>query len=93
MLATIDMDEGFRANWPGVRYGLGIMHIPTSCGGSWFHGGDVIGFETRGGVSADGSRSVTVSRNTSSLQPAAGVPAPPPDITADLIDHAPCGTG
>jgi D-alanyl-D-alanine carboxypeptidase len=28
--------------WPGVRYGLGLMQIPPSCGGSYFaHGGDL----------------------------------------------------
>nr|WP_255646078.1 serine hydrolase domain-containing protein [Actinoplanes polyasparticus] len=92
MLTTVDTNEAFRVNWPGGRYGLGIMYVPTSCGGSWFHGGDVIGSRTRGGVSADGSKSIVVSFNTSSLQPADGVPAPAHDPTADLIDDALCGT-
>lgn len=44
-------------------YGLGLMHRTLSCGKeSWSHGGDFNGFETRGGVTADG-RAVTVSVN------------------------------
>ncbi|MEV6240110.1 serine hydrolase domain-containing protein [Lentzea sp. NPDC051838] len=40
---------------PGVRYGLGIMTTPLSCGGNyWGHGGDIHGYETRGGVTEKG---------------------------------------
>ena len=40
---------------PGVQYGLGIASTPLSCGGTyWGHGGDIHGYETRGGVAADG---------------------------------------
>ena len=43
--------------WPGARYGLGLTSTPLSCGGlSWGHGGDIPGFETRGGVTEDGRR-------------------------------------
>ncbi|MEV6773318.1 serine hydrolase domain-containing protein [Nocardia sp. NPDC051030] len=48
---------------PGAEYGLGLMRRAVSCGKEfWGHGGDIDGFETRGGVTADG-RSVTVSVN------------------------------
>lgn len=41
--------------WPGVEYGLGIASAPMSCGGrSWGHGGDIHGYETRGGVTDTG---------------------------------------
>lgn len=90
METTVPASE-FQSNWPGARYGLGLLWIPNSCGGSWAHGGDIPGFQTRNGVSADGSRSVTVSMNTDSLLPEPGVPAPTKDITIDLIDHALCG--
>ncbi|BFV56095.1 serine hydrolase domain-containing protein [Kitasatospora sp. CMC57] len=39
----------------GAGYGLGIMRRPLSCGGVyWGHGGDIPGYETRGGVTEDG---------------------------------------
>ncbi|MEV1049083.1 serine hydrolase domain-containing protein [Streptomyces sp. NPDC049916] len=45
---------------PGWKYGLGVFSIPLSCGGVyWGHGGDIDGFETRGGATDDG-RSVGV---------------------------------
>ncbi|MEV6306917.1 serine hydrolase domain-containing protein [Actinoplanes sp. NPDC051861] len=50
--------------WPGVRYGLGIISIPLSCGGlAWGHGGDIPGYETRGGATTDG-RAATVAVTT-----------------------------
>ncbi|MFD9025806.1 serine hydrolase domain-containing protein [Streptomyces parvulus] len=40
---------------PGWRYGLGLFSIPLSCGGVyWGHGGDIDGYETRGGATDDG---------------------------------------
>ncbi|MFJ8561939.1 serine hydrolase domain-containing protein [Streptomyces microflavus] len=40
---------------PGARYGLGLVSRPLPCGGlSWGHGGSFPGYETRGGVTADG---------------------------------------
>lgn len=40
---------------PGWRYGLGLFSVPLSCGGVyWGHGGDIDGFETRGGATDDG---------------------------------------
>ncbi|UQW99488.1 serine hydrolase domain-containing protein [Streptomyces sp. RerS4] len=46
----------------GAGYGLGLMSRPLSCGGVyWGHGGDIAGFETRGGVTDDGrAANVTV---------------------------------
>ncbi|MFF5564821.1 serine hydrolase domain-containing protein [Streptomyces sp. NPDC012623] len=45
---------------PGARYGLGLMRKPLSCGGVyWGHGGDIHGYETRGGVTEKG-RSVNI---------------------------------
>ncbi|CAM5735053.1 Serine hydrolase OS=Streptomyces microflavus OX=1919 GN=Smic_41330 PE=4 SV=1 [Streptomyces microflavus] len=40
---------------PGARYGLGLVSRPLPCSGlSWGHGGSFPGYETRGGVTADG---------------------------------------
>jgi D-alanyl-D-alanine carboxypeptidase len=91
MQRTVRTNEGFEKNWPGVRYGLGLMWIPNPCGGQWAHGGDIMGFQTRNGVSADGKRSVIVSINTDSLKRDPGVPKPPVDVTTDLINDALCG--
>lgn len=39
----------------GGEYGLGIASTPLTCGGRyWGHGGDIHGYETRGGVTEDG---------------------------------------
>ncbi|MFF2079878.1 serine hydrolase domain-containing protein [Kitasatospora sp. NPDC058162] len=39
----------------GAGYGLGLISRPLSCGGVyWGHGGDIPGFETRGGATDDG---------------------------------------
>jgi D-alanyl-D-alanine carboxypeptidase len=47
--------------WPGARYGLGLMEIPLSCGGVYYsHAGDLAGYTTRDGASADGRRVVVV---------------------------------
>ena len=41
--------------WPGAEYGLGIASSPLTCGGRyWGHGGDIHGYETRGGVTENG---------------------------------------
>ncbi|MFF8957838.1 serine hydrolase domain-containing protein [Streptomyces sp. NPDC014894] len=45
---------------PGVRYGLGLVSTPLSCGGvSWGHGGDIPGYKTVSGAADDG-RAVTL---------------------------------
>ncbi len=44
----------------GSHYGLGLMSRQLSCGGVyWGHGGDIVGYETRGGVTDDG-RAVSI---------------------------------
>ncbi|WP_369056467.1 serine hydrolase domain-containing protein [Kineococcus terrestris] len=41
--------------WPGTRYGLGLSSSPLPDGALlWGHGGDIPGFETRGGATEDG---------------------------------------
>jgi D-alanyl-D-alanine carboxypeptidase len=82
----------FDPAWPGAEYGLGLMWIPNSCGGSWSHGGDIMGYKTRNGISADGTRSVVVTINTDSMIPEPDAPPLTTDPTVDLIDHALCGT-
>ncbi|WTQ56882.1 beta-lactamase family protein [Streptomyces sp. NBC_00158] len=46
----------------GAGYGLGLISRPLSCGGVyWGHGGDITGYETRGGVTENGrAANVTV---------------------------------
>ncbi|MCC3777940.1 serine hydrolase [Streptomyces sp. UNOB3_S3] len=52
MRTTVPADDLFG---PGGRYGLGIVSRPLSCGGVyWGHGGDLPGYETRGGVTETG---------------------------------------
>lgn len=61
-VAAVGLDEVI----PGVQYGLGIMSVPTSCGGLyWSHFGDTTGFTTRNAVNPEGSRAVVLSNNTS----------------------------
>jgi D-alanyl-D-alanine carboxypeptidase len=70
--------------WPGARYGLGLVSSPLSCGGvAWGHGGDIPGYETRGGVTDDG-RAVTVAVTS--------VPASEEAATdvLDVVDTALC---
>ncbi|SDT80794.1 D-alanyl-D-alanine carboxypeptidase [Streptomyces sp. TLI_053] len=39
----------------GVRYGLGLVSRPLSCGGvAWGHGGTIPGYESAGGTTEDG---------------------------------------
>ncbi|MEU9045890.1 MULTISPECIES: serine hydrolase domain-containing protein [unclassified Kitasatospora] len=48
----------------GVGAGLGIFSRPLSCGGVyWGHGGDIPGYETRGGATDDG-RAVNIAVTT-----------------------------
>ncbi|WP_327738239.1 beta-lactamase family protein [Streptomyces nojiriensis] len=69
----------------GLGYGLGLTSRPLSCGGIyWGHGGDIAGYETRGGVTDDG-RAVNVA-----------VTSIPTDDSAtqhvkDAVDRALCG--
>ncbi|WP_258346034.1 serine hydrolase domain-containing protein [Saccharopolyspora gregorii] len=92
MQRTVPATE-MEANWPGLRYGLGLMWAPNDCGGYWSHGGDIPGYKTRNGVSPDGERSVVVSINTDSLVPEPGVPAPTTDPVSEIVENALCGDG
>ncbi|MFE7190644.1 serine hydrolase domain-containing protein [Kitasatospora sp. NPDC057541] len=48
----------------GAGYGLGLISRPLSCGGVyWGHGGDIPGYETRGGATDDG-RAVNIAVTT-----------------------------
>lgn len=49
---------------PGMRYGLGIMWMPSRCGGYWAHGGDVPGISTVNGVTGDGRRAAVFALTT-----------------------------
>ncbi|MFC4008512.1 serine hydrolase domain-containing protein [Nonomuraea purpurea] len=55
----------------GWEYGLGLMKMPLSCGGvAWGHTGDIVGHETRNGVTEDG-RAATVAVTAQSATDAA----------------------
>lgn len=69
---------------PGARYGLGLMSIPLSCGGlAWGHGGDIPGYETRGGVTEDGRAATVAVTALPSDENAAGE-------VLDVVDTALC---
>ncbi|MBX9243296.1 beta-lactamase family protein [Actinotalea ferrariae] len=51
MTTTVPLPEGY----PGDGYGLGLMTTELSCGEVVYgHGGDIPGYSTRGGATADG---------------------------------------
>ncbi|GAA2097956.1 serine hydrolase domain-containing protein [Actinomadura alba] len=55
MVRTVPADP--ERTWPGARYGLGLFSTPLRCGGRyWGHGGTVPGYDTAGGITADGRR-------------------------------------
>ncbi|MFJ4785718.1 serine hydrolase domain-containing protein [Streptomyces sp. NPDC088794] len=65
--------------WPGARYGLGLMEIPLTCGGVYYsHAGDLMGYTTRDGVTADGRHTVVLE--------ATGDGAP--DLSTELAQNA-----
>jgi D-alanyl-D-alanine carboxypeptidase len=71
MHATVPAPE-LAAVIPGVGYGLGILRVPTRCGGEyWAHYGDTFGFSTRNAVDGAGTRAVVFAENTSLFLPAA----------------------
>ncbi|WP_316525157.1 serine hydrolase domain-containing protein [Kitasatospora brasiliensis] len=60
MRTTVPVDQVA----PGVRYGLGLMSRPLSCGGVyWGHGGTIPGYDTAGGATDDG-RAVSITVTT-----------------------------
>ncbi|WP_239159158.1 serine hydrolase domain-containing protein [Winogradskya humida] len=54
---------------PGIAYGLGIMWIPTRCGGYWAHFGDMPGVTTLNAVTPDGHHSAVLSITTQLANP------------------------
>ncbi|KRV48148.1 serine hydrolase [Wenjunlia vitaminophila] len=62
MRRVVPVPEDFQVAFPGLRYGLGLMEEPLTCGGvRWGHGGDLAGGTVRVGVTDDGRRSVVLS--------------------------------
>ncbi|MFD9999056.1 serine hydrolase domain-containing protein [[Kitasatospora] papulosa] len=46
---------------PGVKYGLGLGELPLPCGGTYFgHPGELLGYRSWSGVTADGARTAVV---------------------------------
>ncbi|MEV5600081.1 serine hydrolase domain-containing protein [Streptomyces sp. NPDC052299] len=71
----------------GVRYGLGIAEIPLSCGGTYFgHRGELLGYTTWAGATADGGRSAAVYVNGDGGKGTQ-------DAMTGLVDRELCGTG
>jgi D-alanyl-D-alanine carboxypeptidase len=61
MRRTVPVGEDYEIAFPGLRYGLGLMQEPLTCGGHrWGHGGDLAGLTVRDGVTEDGRRSIVV---------------------------------
>jgi D-alanyl-D-alanine carboxypeptidase len=61
MRDTVPVGEDYEVAFPGLRYGLGLMQEPLSCGGHrWGHGGDIDGGTVRDAVTDDGRRSIVV---------------------------------
>ncbi|MCK2215201.1 beta-lactamase family protein [Actinomadura sp. ATCC 31491] len=90
MRHTVPVDEQTDRIWPGARYGLGVFTRPLSCGGvSWGHGGDILGYMTRTGVSADGKLSVIVSMS-SERKDSLDALLRQDKAAATLIDHVLC---
>jgi D-alanyl-D-alanine carboxypeptidase len=61
MRRTVPVPEQYQAIFPGLRYGLGLMQEPLTCGGyRWAHHGDGETGTVRLGVTEDGRRSIVV---------------------------------
>lgn len=72
----------------GVRYGLGLIWVPLSCGGGyWTHPGDILGYSVWDGVTSGGRRTAAVMASAE----LAGQPAISQHVTeARLVDDALC---
>lgn len=71
---------------PGADYGLALIHRTAPCGKEvWGHGGSIPGFETRNGVTTDGT-AVTVTVNQLPTTEAAA------DAVGDVLDAALCAS-
>ncbi|MFI9554811.1 serine hydrolase domain-containing protein [Nonomuraea endophytica] len=87
MRKTVPVSPFYQKLLPGMRYGLGLIWFPLTCGnGYWTHWGDALGYSTRGGVTPDGRRVVIVHTNTNgdALQARFHQKLHP------LVDHALC---
>ena len=92
MRTTVPVSEDVNEEWPGTRYGLGLMKQPLSCGGTfWAHHGTVPGGSVRTAFTADGEVGLTLT--------ASGLSHPEEEADRgdramnELIDHAVCETG
>ncbi|TDC98426.1 serine hydrolase domain-containing protein [Actinomadura sp. 7K507] len=83
---------------PNTTYGLGLDKITLSCGPLWGHGGDIHGYQSRGGVTPDG-REVTVVVNAlpaaiiseqSSMKAMEKQAMAKMKVVMDLVDTAVC---
>lgn len=80
-----EMRKTVPAGTSGLGYGLGLTSRPLSCGGVyWGHGGDIAGYETRGGATDDG-RAANVAVTTIPTAEAATA------HVKDAVDRALCG--
>ncbi|MFI6169787.1 serine hydrolase domain-containing protein [Nocardia sp. NPDC051052] len=65
MRTTVPVDGVIGQVWPGIRDGLGLFAVPSTCGGVyWTHNGGQEGYITETGVTGDGRRSAVVSMST-----------------------------
>lgn len=88
METTVPAPELSSGFVPGTRYGLGLMWSPLTCGGGYYsHGGDVVGYSTRDGFSADGRRVVVAVRTGDGDAPALGSER----AMENLVDQQLCG--
>jgi D-alanyl-D-alanine carboxypeptidase len=89
MQQTIDAKQ-LQELYPGLRYGLGLMWRPLSCGGGyWNHTGNGNSGATRNGVTADGRRSVVIYMSAELHEPQVW---PRQEKAAyDLIEQLLCG--
>ncbi|WP_439662088.1 serine hydrolase domain-containing protein [Lentzea sp. HUAS TT2] len=90
MQKTVDTNGEMPA---GAEYGLGIASTPLSCGGrAWGHGGDIHGYETRGGVAPDGRAfSVAVTALPGTFQDTPEDAMKAHDAVVATVDAALCG--
>lgn len=85
-LAEMKNTVPLKVSGPPAGYGLGLIYSQLPCGkDSWGHGGDIDGFETRGGITSDGrSVTVTVNQVPETSEPTANV--------MKVVDAALCAT-
>jgi D-alanyl-D-alanine carboxypeptidase len=79
--------------WPGAEYGLGLVSSPLTCGGKyWGHGGDIHGYETRGGVTEKGRAfSVAVTALPGTFQDTPEEATKAHEAVLATVDSALCG--